>query len=229
MLKEKINLKNNELNNNMKTKLFIIFFLGLILPLITTSLQERRLGESRKLYKKRIRHHNKNYRRAHKKRHHKTHHKKHHKNHRSLKRKIYTEKSEEEDQLSDLSKATKIGFKEGLKFAKRHLNEEEEYDEDHHHNEKLYHEAVGTVGALGFLGGTYKRNKKRNTGVAMQKVLKSQFAFKDSIINILGKEIQDLHFLNQKLGSAGRRIGSTENNMNQRLQEKIFELYSHHR
>merc|ERR1712170_68051 len=98
------------------------------------------------------------------------------------------------------------------------------HDEDDHnnmnhyhhynkHNDHHYNNTMGLLGGLSFLGGTYHKYSKMSTLRDINKMMKHQYAFKDSVIGLLGKEIQDLHFLNQKLSSSGRKITSAQNNI----------------
>lgn len=192
----------------MKQKLILYFLIALTLQAPPRKLRSR--------HHKKIRHH----RRFHNRHHHKN------QNHRRLHHNIIP------SPLTELNAATKLGFEEGLQYAKKHktrnLNYEDDledvYDDEAEHH---YHRTMGGVGAAAFLGGTVSRHNKHKHGKSIEKIMKDQFAFKDGIINIVSKEIQDLRYLNQKLSSAGRRIGSTESNVMQRLQEKVFELYTH--
>jgi hypothetical protein len=168
-------------------------------------------------------------------------HRRNHKHRRSLRRKI--DKEDDSFELKNITEATKLGFKQGLEYAKKHAKKLRVLDDESHEglsqdwddsinhfkdnfrNHDDYHKIMAWTGVGGLAAGTISRSNKEKHVEGIQKVMKAQFAFKDSVIGMLTKEIQDLKYLNDKLSSSARVISNTQNNMVTKLQTEIFQYY----
>jgi len=89
-----------------------------------------------------------------------------------------------------MQKAAKIGFLKGVNFAKRQLTNE---GESSNSIGSLFNDSTISTLGLGSLGlGVFDSMMKKRKAAAITEHVENNFAYKDSVLNLIGKEINEL-------------------------------------
>ena len=100
-------------------------------------------------------------------------------------------------------------------------SEENDSEEDSEH----YDAAALGLGTSSLLLGSLSKYSKVKQIKEWEKFAKNRFAIKDSVIGIIDKMNRSYDEVNDRLGSAARRVTDVENGLSQRISDNIYNIY----
>lgn len=128
--------------------------------------------------------------------------------------------------VNPVTKAAKQGFIQGVNFVKRQLDQETSTSTTATSGLPAFDDkTIATLGLGGLGVGLFDQMLKKRKADNIQDHVENNFAFKDSIINLIGKEMTQLQFTNKNLERVAERVSDVETQLTNILQEKIFEAY----
>lgn len=128
--------------------------------------------------------------------------------------------------VNPVTKAAKQGFIQGVNFVKRQLDQSAGTDQTSSSILPSFDDkTIATLGLGGLGVGLFDQMLKKRKADNIQDNVENNFAFKDSIINLIGKEMTQLQFTNKNLERVAERVSDVETQLTNILQEKIFQAY----
>lgn len=107
-----------------------------------------------------------------------------------------------------------------MNFAKRRLNGGDGSDTP---VGSLFSDSTISTLGLGSLGlGVFDSMMKKKKAQAITEHVETNFAYKDSVLNLIVKEINDIRFTNKSLERVVERVEELNTTLCNTLQEKIY-------